>query len=153
MSAREPARPPGPQFRPPPARAWLIGLTPESRAALGPGEAELTQLPFRVGRESRGLRRAVTRVIMERRKPGSTPNNDLYLLEEHEPFNVSREHFLIDHNGTDFVLVDRQSTCGTIVEGALVGGNHDGGAVTLRDGDVIVVGTSASRFVFKFRTR
>jgi len=64
---------------------------------------------------------------------------------------VSREHFQIEHNGTCRVLVDRQSTCGTIVEGQLIGGNHAGGTTPLRDGDVIIVGTSSSRFVFKFR--
>jgi pSer/pThr/pTyr-binding forkhead associated (FHA) protein len=65
--------------------------------------------------------------------------------------NVSREHFQIEHNGTQYVLVDRQSTCGTLVEGQVVGGKQAGGAVPLRDGDVIIVGTSASRFAFKFR--
>jgi hypothetical protein len=49
------------------------------------------------------------------------------------------------------VLVDRQSTCGTIVEGRVIGGKHVGGAAPLHDGDVIIVGTSSSRYVFKFR--
>ena len=69
------------------------------------------------------------------------------------PLNVSREHFLIEHNGSHYVLVDRQSTCGTLVEGTLVGGKQTGGAVRLRDGDVIIVGSSASPYVFKFRAR
>jgi len=108
-------------------------------------------MPYRVGRESRGPRRAVTRVVMERRQSTGRPNNDPYLLEPDERLNVSREHFQIEHNGTCRVLVDRQSTCGTIVEGQLIGGNHAGGTTPLRDGDVIIVGTSSSRFVFKFR--
>jgi hypothetical protein len=33
----------------------------------------------------------------------------------------------------------------------VVGGQSMGGAASLRDGDVIIVGTSASRYVFKFR--
>ena len=88
---------------------------------------------------------------MDRRRPGSRPNNELYLAEPEPATNVSREHFQIEHNGAQYVLVDRQSTCGTLVEGRVVGGKQAGGAVPLRDGDVIIVGTSASRFVFKFR--
>jgi len=29
--------------------------------------------------------------------------------------NVSREHFEIDHDDAEYILVDRASTCGTIV--------------------------------------
>jgi len=66
---------------------------------------------------------------------------------------VSREHLMIQHNGTSYVLIDRQSVCGTIVEGAEVGGRGRGGAVPLKDGDVIIVGTSSSPYIFKFRVR
>jgi pSer/pThr/pTyr-binding forkhead associated (FHA) protein len=135
----------------PKQRAALVGLTPEARGALGAAELVIAAFPFRVGRESRADRRVSARTITERRRPGSRPNNDLYLIEPDEPFNVSREHFEIDHNGTQYVLIDRQSTCGTIVEGSVVGGRNAGGAVRLGDGDVIIVGTSTSRYVFKFR--
>jgi pSer/pThr/pTyr-binding forkhead associated (FHA) protein len=131
----------------------LVGLTPEARGALGATQLVIRAFPFRVGRESRGDRRVAARTITERRKSGTRPNNDLYLVEHDEPFNVSREHFEIDHNGTHFVLVDRQSTCGTIVEGEVVGGRQGGGAVRLADADVIIVGTSTSRYVFKFRVQ
>jgi pSer/pThr/pTyr-binding forkhead associated (FHA) protein len=129
----------------------LVGLTPEARAALGAAELVVSTFPFRVGRESRAERRIAGRTIRERRRPRSRPTNDLYLVESDEPFNVSREHFEIDDNGTHYVLVDRQSTWGTIVEGAVIGGRQAGGAVRLGDGDVIIVGTSTSRYVFKFR--
>lgn len=133
-------------------RAVLIALTPEARVALGGDEVEISRFPFRVGRESRGPQRTAARVIMERRRPGRRPpNNELYLVDETEPLNVSREHFQIELNGMHHVLVDRQSTCGTIVEGKIVGGKQAGGAAPLHDGDVIIVGTSASRYVFKLR--
>jgi pSer/pThr/pTyr-binding forkhead associated (FHA) protein len=130
----------------------LVGLTPEARAALGAAELVLATFPFRVGRESRADRRIAARTITERRRPRNRPNNDLYLVESDQPFNVSREHFAIDHNGAHYVLVDRQSTYGTLVEGTVVGGRQAGGAVRLADGDVIIVGSSTSRYVFKFRT-
>ena len=132
-------------------RAGLSALTPEAKDALGGAELPVTQFPFRVGLESRGAARAVARIVMDRRRPGSRPNNDLYLSEPEPATNVSREHFQIEHNGAQYVLVDRQSTFGTLVEGRVVGGKRAGGAVPLRNGDVIIVGTSASRFVFKFR--
>jgi hypothetical protein len=133
-------------------QAMLAALTPEANDALGGAQLPFTQFPFRVGLESRGATRAVARIVMDRRRPGSRPNNDLYLPEAEPASNVSREHFQIEHNGAQYVLVDRQSACGTLVEGRLVGGKRAGGAVLLRDGDVIIVGTSASRFVFKFRS-
>jgi len=89
--------------------------------------------------------------VTERRSRGSRPTNDLYLVEHDEPMNVSRSHFQIDWADASYVLVDLESTCGTIVEGTLVGGDTRGGTITLHDGDVIIVGTSNSPYVFKFR--
>jgi pSer/pThr/pTyr-binding forkhead associated (FHA) protein len=128
-----------------------VALTPEARAALGAARAELERFPFRVGRESRGTQRTADGFVRERRSPGSRPTNDLYLVEHDEPMNVSRAHFLIDRAGAGYVLVDRESTCGTIVEGETVGGGTRGGSIALHDGDVIIVGTSNSPYTFKFR--
>jgi pSer/pThr/pTyr-binding forkhead associated (FHA) protein len=132
-------------------RALLVPLTPESRAALGAPQVEIERFPYRVGRESRGTQRTADGFVSERRNPGSRPSNDLYLVERDEPMNVSRAHFLIEREGAGYVLVDRESTCGTIVEGELVGGGTRGGTVALHDGDVIIVGTSNSPYAFKFR--
>ena len=132
--------------------ALLVALTPESRAALGARHVEIEQFPYRVGRDSRGMQRTADGFVRERRSPGSRPSNDLYLVEHDEPLNVSRAHFQIERDDTGYVLVDRESTCGTIVEGELVGGDTRGGIITLHDGDVIIVGTSSSPYVFKFRT-
>jgi len=129
----------------------LAALTPEAKAALGASELEIGAFPFRVGRESRQGRRVAPRIIAERRKAEARPTNELYLVESSESSNVSREHLQIEHNGTHYILTDRQSSRGTLVEGRLVGGQSVGGAVPLHDGDVIIVGTSGSRYIFKFR--
>jgi pSer/pThr/pTyr-binding forkhead associated (FHA) protein len=129
----------------------LVALTPESRAALGAPEAQIERFPYRVGRESRGTQRTPDGFVRERRSPGSRPTNDLYLVEPDEPMNVSRAHFQIDRAGAGYVLVDRESTCGTIVEGEIVGGGTRGGTIALHDGHVIIVGTSNSPYAFKFR--
>jgi len=131
----------------------LVALTPEAYAALGAREREITRFPYRVGRESRETQRTPHGVVTERRDPGSRPANDLYLRDREEALNVSREHFAIDRGDTGYILVDQASTCGTIVEGETVGGEHKGGTVALRDGDVIIVGTSLSPYLFKFRVR
>jgi len=134
-------------------RATLVALTPEAKAALRGAEVEIAIFPFRVGRESRSRARPSTRTLADRRRSGSRPSNELYLPETADFLNVSREHFQIEHNGAHHVLVDRQSNCGTLVEGTVVGGRNGGGAVLLNDGDVIIVGTSRSPYVFKFRLR
>ena len=130
--------------------AYLKALTPEARAALEGECLKLDSFPFRVGRESR---LELFGGALNRRRPDSLPNNDLYLVENGTMLNVSREHFLIDRNGAGHVLVDRGSACGTIVEGQLVGGEKRGGVRPLRDQDVIVVGTSDSKYIFKFIVR
>jgi pSer/pThr/pTyr-binding forkhead associated (FHA) protein len=129
----------------------LVPLTPEARAALRGNQLTVAIFPFRIGRDSRGTRWTGAASVTERRRPGSTPNNDLYLPDHDEPLNVSREHLQIERAQSGFVLVDCKSTCGTLVEGELVGGQARGGSVVLRDGDVIIVGTSRSPFAFKFR--
>ncbi len=134
-------------------RVMLVALTPDAREALAGAEIEITSLPFRVGRESRSMTRLRQEISLERRTSDDKPNNDLYLVEQAEFLNVSRAHFLIDRRAAGYVLVDRESTCGTIVEGETVGGEHKGGTVALHDGDVIIVGTSLSPYVFKFRVR
>ncbi len=135
------------------ARATLVALTPEGKVALGGAEVGIPTFPFRIGRDSRGRPRPAPRTVRDRRKPASQRSNELYLEETTEPFQVSRQHLQIQRNGTRYVLVDRESTCGTIVEGTVIGGQHRGGAVDLSDGDVIIVGTAKSPYVFKFRLR
>ena len=49
------------------------------------------------------------------------------------------------------MLVDRQSTCDSIVEDQMVGGKRASGIVPIHDGDVIIVGTSGSRNMSEFR--
>lgn len=130
--------------------AYLVALTPESAAAIQAREINIPHLPFRVGRESRRFRWTDLGLVGERRR-SAPPNNDIYLLEETEPMNVSREHFQIERAERGFFLVDRGSTCGTLVEGVLVGGVAPRQEVPLEDHDVIIVGTSRSPYVFKFR--
>lgn len=131
--------------------AWLVALTDEARAALHGEQRVVERFPFKVGRESR-TGSASAWSASERRTGGAARQlNDLYIVDTGEVLNVSREHFTLEHEGDRYFLVDCDSACGTIVEGKVVGGDRRGGRVPLDDHDVIIVGTAASPFVFKFR--
>jgi hypothetical protein len=130
--------------------AWLVALTDDARRALHGDQRVLERFPFKVGRESR-VGAAGGRPADDRRTGQAPPLNDLYLVEHADMLNVSREHFLIEAVDGRYYLADRASACGTIVEGRPVGGGRTGGRVELHDHDVIIVGTAASPFVFKFR--
>jgi hypothetical protein len=127
---------------------FLKALTPEAKASLGGTFYKITHFPFRVGRESRAFRGG--NPPESRRHPETVPNNDLYLVELGSVLTVSREHFLIDRQGSTFIIVDRGSTCGTLLEGDFIGEKKQGGWKPLQNHDVIIVGPSESRFVFKF---
>ena len=128
--------------------AYLKALTPEARLCLGTSLFEITRFPFRVGRESRSG--APMHFPSSRRKAESAPTNDLYLFETGPALNVSRDHFQIESRRDEFVLADRGSACGTLVEGETVGEDRAGGERRLDPNDVIIVGASESRYAFKF---
>ena len=126
----------------------LVGLTEEARRGLGGDELVLPHLPFKVGRENR-LNKLVG--ALERRLGSHRQLNDIYLIEESEYVNVSREHVVIEEDNGRVRLRDLGSACGTIVEGRTLGGDRAGGTTELHDHDVIIVGTSQSPFIFKYR--
>jgi pSer/pThr/pTyr-binding forkhead associated (FHA) protein len=132
--------------------ALLRSLTPEAQEAIGGAELAIPRFPFRVGRESRAEFKKPSE-LATRRKPDSIPNNDLYLVETDPELNVSREHFQIDFQDGEYAVIDRGSYCGTLVEGEAIGGRRTVARKRLKDNDVIIVGTSRSRHVFKFILR
>lgn len=131
----------------------LEALTPEAEASMGSESMEITHFPFRVGRESRLSLINGELTVSERRRSdaSASPSNDLYLLDHGHRLNVSRSHFHIDKTEDGYCIVDRESACGTIVGEMSIGGTDKGGKASLASGDVIVVGTSQSPFVFRFR--
>jgi CRP-like cAMP-binding protein len=83
----------------------LEGVTPRAAAALPVTPFQITQLPFRIGRES----------------PDPLVYNDL-MLPDSVPLQISRHHVaFIVHEGRVGVL-DRGSTLGSWVDGRQVGG-------------------------------
>ena len=105
-----------------------------------------------MGRESRIGVVAGSARLLERRKPNHAPIDDLFLFDEGNPLNISREHFQIEKLADDrYQLVNRSSACGTIVGNKVIGGMDEGGHLELQDDNVTIVGTSSSPFVFKFQ--
>ncbi len=128
--------------------AFLKPLMPEAETSLGTRLFQIPKFPFRVGRESR--RSQAINYPESRRRADTPSNNDLCLIETEPPLNVFREHFQIEQRNDKFFIIDCGSTCGTLVEGVALGGGRNGRQQLLLSGDVIIVGTSESRHIYKF---
>ena len=132
--------------------ARLTALTEDARIALNGSECiEINNFPFLIGRDQRMKRSNGKEYVAERRKHHGSPANHCYLIEKHSPMYISREHFALDYLGNNrFTLIDRNSACGTMVENERVGGHDSGGAIDLKPGQTIRVGTCNSPYLFRF---
>ena len=106
----------------------LSGLNELSSEALDGGEMNISTFPFKVGR--------------------NYANNDLS-LQDSPPYSISRKHFLIDKVDGRYVVIDRGSRLGTIVNGRRI--NVQG--VLNRKENEIIAGQHHSPFVFKLEIR
>jgi len=137
-------------------KAVLKAINPEASACIPQGHLEhgfikISRFPFSVGRESRVKESGGKWTRIERVKfTDHEPNNDLYLIDAVRPINISREHFTIVKNGDGYVLIDRNSACGTAVGTNRIGGRDSGGQAKLEDGDIITVGGENTPYQFKF---
>ena len=137
-------------------RAVLKCMTPKAKKAVPDNMRHndlvpIHHFPFKIGRESRiGITEGEFE-ILERRKSSYTPSsNDLYLEDNSELLNISRQHLSIEESGSGFIVVDRGSACGTIVQGKSIGGKDKGGSCPLKDGGLIVIGIEGSPYKYQF---
>jgi pSer/pThr/pTyr-binding forkhead associated (FHA) protein len=86
-------------------RLTLEGITPRAAAALPVTPFEITQFPFRIGRQS----------------PDPLIYNDL-MLPDSVPLQVSRHHLALIAREGRVGVVDRGSTLGSWVDGQQLGG-------------------------------
>ncbi len=114
----------------------LSGLNESSAEALGGGEMNISKFPFKVGREH------------ELDEVDVLSDNDLY-LRDLPPYSISRNHFLIDKVEGRYVVIDRGSRLGTIVNGSRV----DVQSVLNGKESEIIAGPHHSPFVFKLEIR
>ena len=112
----------------------LEGVTPRAAAALPVTPYQITQFPFRIGRQS----------------PDPLVYNDL-MLPDSVPLQISRHHLsFIAHEGRVGV-VDRGSTLGSWVDGQQVGGRSGlSGPVFFTGSEgLLVLGTRDSAFRYR----
>jgi hypothetical protein len=86
----------------------LAAQTDALRAQIGAAPIRITGLPYVVGR-----RPAVGE--------GEPPRHPDLLIEDAQPFRLSRDHFMILRNHDQLVVSDLGSTLGTIVNGRAIG--------------------------------
>ncbi|MDA1044525.1 MAG: FHA domain-containing protein [Verrucomicrobia bacterium] len=117
----------------------------------GTTSVKMRHFPFRLGRESRYRIVDGEVVSMERRLTQSNPNNELYVLDLNVVMNVSREHCqIVRLEDGRYKVVDRGSSCGTIVNGIEIGVRAETREASIESGARIVLGTKDSPFVFDF---
>ncbi len=138
--------------------AVLKAITPEARSTitkncLGDEIIGILEFPFRIGRESRIEKVDGKLVLCERQKiSNSKPNNDIYLVDN-EPFlQISRQHLQIEKTETGYLVSDKGSACGTMINTQKIGGEDKGGTCEVKDGDTIKIGAEDSHYIFKFIT-
>ena len=107
---------------------WLLHQMPEPIA--------VSHLPFVVGR------RHVAGEHTARQR------QDI-LLDDHAPFRLSRDHFMIVGDDGRYFVRDMSSTLGTVVNGEPIGEHFRKDEVLLHEGEnEVVAGGAGSRFVF-----
>lgn len=137
-------------------KAVLKALTEDSRHSIvkrtfGQDIIPIYQYPFRIGREARVDFVDGEVILQERHKlGGQEPNNDAYLLDNGQFLQISREHCSIVNNGNKYMLQDRGSACGSMVNDFSIGGDDNNGSINLQDGDIITLGSKESHYKFKF---
>jgi hypothetical protein len=143
----------------------LVAVSDEASAALGEAFIRIASFPFKIGRESRALNPLTRAMVAVERRISTAPQlNDVYLIETPTDgvVHISRQHCTIDRLGTGFLLLDRNSMCGTgIVRSRLpldanqpfverIGAGTPTDRTLLYDGDLVIVGNEDSPYVFRF---
>ncbi len=97
----------------------------------------ITKKPFYVGRTSS-------------RQGKHLPENRSFLLTDIEPYQLSRKHFQIDCKNGRPVIIDCNSTLGTIVNGVTIGKKHARKWARLNPGkNIIIAGGPDSGVIFR----
>jgi hypothetical protein len=129
----------------------LHPLTTEAREAIKEEEISIDKFPFRIGRESRRGTGNVQEGEFDRRKHGSSPDNDYYLIDNGEQLTISREHLQVEkREDNTYEVLDRESMCGITVDDHIIGNNSRTKHYPVTNGSIIIIGTPKSPYMFKF---
>lgn len=116
----------------------LSGFTPHAKKALGNKDKVISKFPYKIGRKTDGF---VSDIFS---------NNDLY-LEDTMPYNVSRNHCALQFFKGKFMVIDRGSTLGTLVNDRRIGGSlaiHELDLPRKKE-SILALGGQRSQFIFK----
>ena len=124
--------------------AILSGETKPAKKILQEKELVLTKFPFNIGR--------VSNEMTDEDDVFSV--NDLY-LPDHPPYNVSRNHCAISERDGQFLILDRRSQLGTILNDTIVGGVNSRLKIMPLDREVnrLVIGSNNSPYIFLLTLR
>ena len=130
-----------PEVKIPPRKPRLIlsifPLTRRAAAKLPRDGMTIEKFPFRIGRAA----------ALDEDSPSDS--NDLWLHDE-IPYNVSRNHAMIEFDGDDFFVTDCGSSLGTFVNEKAMGGSVRRRQLLLEEGDnIMVLGNPMSPFQFR----
>ena len=115
----------------------LHPLTRRAAETLPDAGLLVLKFPFRIGRATAEGERE------------SLDLNDLWLLDR-EPFNLARNHCVIDLRGDDVVIRDRGSSQGMYVNELRIGGHMERRQADLLEGDnVVILGGGTSPYQFR----
>ena len=138
-------------------KAILKAVTSEAKHAIlkrsfGQDIIPIYNYPFKIGREARVEYLDDKIIIQERHgRSGHKPNNDAYLLDNGELLQISREHCsIICNDASEYILQDRESSCGSLINKVQIGGDNHPKTSVLKDGDIITIGSEESKYKFKF---
>lgn len=133
-------------------KAVLKAVTEESKHSIikrvfGKDIIPIYNFPFRIGREARVEYVDGEIILQERHKLGGhEPNNDIYLFDNAEYLQISREHCSIVNDNGFYKLQDRASACGSMANELEINNS----SCDLKDGDIITLGSKESKYKFKF---
>ncbi len=114
----------------------LTGTNDISRKALNGSSLEIEKIPFRVGRIDSTLFNESLGIL--------DTENDFSIKESGSPYYVSPNHFLIDKVENEYIIIDRGSHSGLVVNGKSIRDS----CVLNRGDNELIVGSSFSPFVF-----
>ena len=109
------------------------------------------EFPFKVGRESRMAENEKGLFVKLRIfNDISKPNNDIYLINNTENLEISKEHFQIEKKDDSYFIKDRKSTLGTKLNNEEIGKDTVNKSYIIKDKDIIKIGSNDSKYEFQF---
>jgi len=133
-------------------RAVLFPMNEKAKTSIANEKLiSISRFPYKIGRESRVSKNDRGFFVKLRLfDENSTPNNDIYLIDNDELLQISKEHLEITIKDNSFFVIDRGSMNGTTINNETIGGNRKITKKEIKDGDKIKIGSKESSYEFQF---